>query len=141
MTKVPLPLSATVPPCADTFTYTLTDAEGETSTATVTITVNNVDDGAPVAADDAYVTNEDTVLITGDVLANDTLFDHAAITSFDAVSAQGGTVADNGNGTFTYTPALNFNGTDTFTYTLTDDEGETSTATVTITVNNVDDGV
>ena len=44
----------------------------------------------------------------------------ASITAFDAVSANGGAVVNNGDGTFTYTPALNFTGIDTFTYTVTD---------------------
>ena len=67
---------------------------------------------------------------TIDVLANDTLVDNAAISAFDAISVNGGTVVDNGDGTFDYTPALNFNGADSFTYTLSDDEAETSTASV-----------
>ena len=125
---------------SDSFTYTLTDDEGETATATVTITVNAVDDGTPVALNDVATTDEDTLVTTGNVLANDSLNDNATITAFDAVSANGGTITDNGDGTFNYTPAFNFNGIDSFTYTLTDDEGDTSTATVWITVNPIDDG-
>ncbi|MFB3103647.1 MAG: tandem-95 repeat protein, partial [Pseudomonadales bacterium] len=123
----------------DTFTYTLTDDDGETSTATVTITVNAVDDGPPVATADSATTNEDTPVTTGNVLTNDTLTDHAAISAFDAVSANGGAVVNNGDGTFTYTPLANFNGTDTFTYTLTDDEGQSSMANVSIDVLPVND--
>ena len=108
----------------------------------MTITVTAVDDGAPVAADDpdAATTPEDVPVTTIDVLLNDTLVDHAAISAYDATSLNGGTVVDNGDGTFDYTPALNFNGTDSFTYTLSDDETETSTATVTVTVTPVSDG-
>ena len=57
----------------DSFTYTITDADNETATAVVTITVAAVSD-TPVAVDDAFTIDEDTVL-TGDVLANDTLGD------------------------------------------------------------------
>ena len=62
---------------------------------------------------------------------------HASCVAFDAVSAQGGTVAAGAGNTFVYTPAAAFSGTDTFTYTLRDADGETSTATVTVTVANL----
>src|SRR6185295_17651618 len=58
----------------DSFTYQAKDAAGALSnTATVTITVNPVND-APVAVDDAYNTNEDTLLAVAapGVLGNDT---------------------------------------------------------------------
>jgi hypothetical protein len=73
-------------------------------------------------------------LTTIDVLANDTLVDNAVISAYDNSSVNGGTVVNNGNGTFDYTPALDFNGSDSFTYTLTDDQGDFDTATVTVTV-------
>ncbi len=98
-----------------------------------TIGANN---GAPTANDDSFVTDPDTVFVTGNVLANDELVDNAVVSSSDTSSAQGGTVSYNGDGTFTYTPASAFIGTDTFTYTLTDDDGETSIATVTIEVTD-----
>ncbi|WP_460225096.1 tandem-95 repeat protein [Aurantivibrio infirmus] len=96
-----------------------------------TIGANN---GAPVATDDSFITQPDTVLVTGNVLANDQLVDNAVINSFDATSVGGGTVVNNGDGTFTYTPLGGFSGTDSFTYTLIDDDGEMSTATVTVEV-------
>jgi hypothetical protein len=113
---------------------------GVTETATVTVNVTAVND-APVANADSAITNENTAVTTGNVLANDIDVDNpltpAYITAFDANSVNGGTVVNNGDGTFTYTPALNFNGLDTFTYTLIDAGGLTSTATVTITVTAV----
>ena len=98
-----------------------------------TIGANN---GAPIAEDDSYTTTENTQLVTGNVLTNDTLVDNADITASDTSSTLGGTVTYNNDGTFTYTPPANTTGTDTFTYTLTDDDGETDTATVTIDVSN-----
>jgi len=47
---------------ADSFTYTIGDGNGGTGTATVTITVAGVN-VPPVANDDAYETDEDTVLV------------------------------------------------------------------------------
>src|SRR6266446_4632873 len=93
-----------------------------------------------LAGNDVASTNEDTAVITGNVLANDTDSDisitltPANISAFDATSVNGGTVANNGDGTFTYTPAANFNGPDSFTYTIDDGAGGTSTATVNIDV-------
>ncbi|TYP96064.1 gliding motility-associated-like protein, partial [Tenacibaculum adriaticum] len=127
----------------DSFTYTLCDDDTPTpscSTATVTVTVT--DEGTPVAAADptAATTSEDTSVTTGNVLTNDTVVDGATITSFDAVSTNGGSVTSNGDGTFVYTPATGFVGTDSFTYTLCDDDTPTpscSTATVTVTVDSL----
>ena len=94
---------------ADTFTYTITDSDGETSTATVSV---DVTDAVPAANDDSDSTHLNTP-VTISVLANDDLGDEpTTITAFDATSANGGTVVDNGDGTLTYTPASGFVGTD-----------------------------
>ncbi|MDC0657513.1 Ig-like domain-containing protein [Leisingera sp. SS27] len=104
-----------------------------------------VADGTLVARDDsgaAFNTDEDTVLTTGDVLANDTDpgLANMQIVSYDAVSANGAAVTRvPGTGQFTYDPANIFDGlidgqsaTDTFTYTVSDG---TTTTTVTVTIN------
>ena len=115
-----------------TFNYVAVDNDsGEDATAaTATITVSAVDDGAPIATNDSFVTNVGTpIIITkAQLLANDSLPDHADLTS---VSIGGAEVVDNGNGTYTFTPTTV--GIQSFTYTLTDDQGETSTATVSLT--------
>ncbi|MDA1073894.1 MAG: tandem-95 repeat protein, partial [Proteobacteria bacterium] len=102
-------------------------------------TVSPVDDGCPVAATDYAVTDEDTPVVTSNVLANDTLTDHAALSTHDLISAAGGAVVYNGDGTFTYSPSADFNGSDSFGYTLIDDDGELVTGTVSITVNPIND--
>jgi gliding motility-associated-like protein len=126
----------------DTFTYTIRDIDGETSTATVTITVTGVND-TPLAVDDNASAVED-LLITIDVLSNDNLGDiPTPIISVDAISAAGGAVQINDNGTpgdvsddtIDFTPANGFTGTDTFTYTIEDADGEQSTATVTVDIS------
>ena len=91
----------------------------------------------PVAVADSDTTIEDTDLSIN-LLSNDTVISGSRITSFDANSANGGTVVENRDGTFTYSPADNFVGTDTFTYTLCDNDPtpDCSTATVTITVTD-----
>ena len=114
------------------FSYTATDNGGLVSnSATATINVAPVNDGAPDAVNDNFSTLAGTPIIISkaSLLANDTLYDGATITSFGTPSA--GTLIDNGD-TVTFTPAGP--GTPTFTYTITDADGQTDTATVTVGV-------
>ncbi|MEZ5484529.1 MAG: tandem-95 repeat protein [Lysobacteraceae bacterium] len=105
---------------SDSFTVTVTDDLGGTTTQGVAITVTAVAD----AVDDSASTSEDTAVLVGNVLANDTFEGvGVAVTAADASSANGGTVVNNGDGTFTYTPALDFTGSDTFTYTASSSTG------------------
>ncbi len=114
------------------FTFSVRDASGQYDSAPNTITVNvtPVSDGAPDARNDSFQTTGTTpiVLTVAQLLSNDTLVDGAAITSITAVS--GGTLVNNGNGTYTWTPSGP--GAGTFNYTLTDQDGQTDTATVRI---------
>ena len=127
------------------YTITIDDGNGGTDTQDVTITITGEGDNAPPdAVDDAYaVVGNATLTVDANdgVLANDT--DDAGVgtgpgeanvTAFDAVSANGGSVTVNPDGSFSYAPPAGFTGADSFTYTLTDAEGETDTATVTINV-------
>jgi aspartate 1-decarboxylase len=97
---------------------------------------------APIGNPDFAMINEDTPVTTGNVLDNDTDLDSSpgplSISGFDLESANGGTVTDNGDGSFDYSPAAHFNGNDTFTYTVSDGEAE-GIGTVTITVWSVND--
>ncbi len=135
---------------ADSFTYQAKDSLGGVSnTATVTINVGGVNQG-PVATNDSYNTNEDTLLNAGlSLLANDSDSHGGApgennlpISIGQIVSgvSNGTLIMNYSDGTFTYTPNANFYGTDTFTYKSKDSlGGESNTATVTITVNPVND--
>ncbi|MDZ7750539.1 MAG: Ig-like domain-containing protein [Gammaproteobacteria bacterium] len=131
----------------DTFGYTVSDGNGATDTATVTLTVTGVNDG-PTAQDDLATTDEDTVLTTANVLANDTdpdASDVLFVSALDTTATQG-LVTSNGDGTFNYDPNGQFESlaagetsTDTFGYTVSDGNGGTDTATVTVTVTGVND--
>jgi VCBS repeat-containing protein len=122
---------------SDSFTYVANDGLDNSNIATVTITVNAVND-APVAADDAYATDEDVTLNVAapGVLGNDSDADGDALTAALVSGPGNGTLLLNGDGSFTYTPNANFNGTDGFTYSA-GDGALSDTATVTITVNAV----
>jgi len=121
---------------ADSFAVTVTDAAGATGAVTIIVTVNAVND-APVAVNDTAATPQDTPVVTGNVLTNDTDVDGdvLSVSASDPASVQGGTVVDNGDGTFTYTPPAGFSGTDSFTYTANDSNGGTAVGTVNVTVN------
>ena len=114
-------------------TVTATDAGGLTATQTFNWTVTNP---APVAANDAATTNEDTPVLIP-VLPNDSDPDGDPLTVISA-SASVGIATIVGN-QVQYTPPANFNGTATITYTISDGNGGTSTATITVTVNPVND--
>ncbi|MED5620099.1 immunoglobulin-like domain-containing protein [Ideonella sp. BN130291] len=122
------------------FSFSVRDSGGgfDTVPNTATINVTAVNDGAPVASADAFTTTLGTPVIISQaqLLANDVLPDHATLTAVSA--GTGGTLVNNGNGTYTFTPSAIGNGS--FTYTLTDEDGQTSTGTVTVnTVAAVDD--
>jgi len=103
---------------------------GISPSVAATISVTPVSDGAPLAADDGYTTVLGTPIniSKADLLANDTLFDHAAIVSSSPLAG----LVDNGS-YFTWTPGAA--GTASFTYTLQDDDGQTSIATVNLTAH------
>jgi len=91
----------------------------------------------PIAVDDAYTTTMNTMLtivVGSGVLQNDFDDDILSVTAFSAMSAQGGAVLVNANGSFTYNPPVNFTGNDSFTYTITDSDLQTNVGTVRIRV-------
>lgn len=90
----------------------------------------------PVAVNDAYSANEDTVLDVAapGVLGNDTDPEGATLTATKVSDPAHGTLILNANGSFTYTPEANYDGTDFFTYNANDGDVNSNTATVTITV-------
>jgi hypothetical protein len=135
----------------DHFTYTLTDADNRVSAAAnVSIAITDAANNAPVANDVTFATDEDTTLtinITGTdgngiPVATDPDGDSLTFASFDATSAQGGTITEDGTNTLlAYTPAANFNGTDTFSFTVNDGTEDSNVATVTVAVAAVNDGL
>lgn len=119
-----------------TFTYTISDGNGGTDTATVTLRVNPVND-APIAVDDAFVTDEGIALTSMNVLGNDTDKENDTLSVTNA-NSHDGTVSINPDGTLNFTPNANFTGVATITYAISDGNGGTDTATVLVTVNAVE---
>ncbi|PLX39772.1 MAG: hypothetical protein C0608_11385 [Deltaproteobacteria bacterium] len=123
----------------DTFTYVADDGDHQV-TGTVTVTVKAVND-APVAGDDSISTYEDTLLITSNLMLNDSDVDgpNLSIIDYDRYTPNGGVVILTTNGSFHYVPGENYYGGDSFTYLLSDGAGLTDMATVTIDVISVND--
>ena len=122
----------------DTFTFKAADAGADSVPATFVVTIAPVND-PPVTVSDTAETDEDTAVVTVDVLANDSDVEGNILTVASFTPAAHGLVTDHQDGTFTYTPELDFNGIDSFTYTAGDGNGGFTAGTVTVTVNPVND--
>ena len=121
---------------SDSFSYTVSDGHGGSNTYTVDVTVNAIND-APVAADTAITTAEDTAK-TG-TLPPATDIDHDAVTYAKAADPMHGSVVIDADGRYTYTPAADYNGADSFRYTVADGKGGSNTYTVDVKVTPVND--
>jgi gliding motility-associated-like protein len=124
----------------DEFTYQVCDTLGACDTATVFITVlpntNGNENDAPIAVDDANVTDVNTP-VNGNVLPNDSDPNGDNLTVTPAtVTTPNGTVTIDGNGDYTYTPNTGYFGPDQFTYEVCDDGTPSlcANATVIITI-------
>ena len=102
-------------------TITATSTDGGSSAATLPVSVAAVDDapdaGAPVSFD--VLEDGSLVISEAQLLANASDVDS---TDLDVVNltADGGTLTDNGNGTWTFEPADDFNGTVNLSYGVSD---------------------
>ncbi|MGY5862433.1 MAG: Ig-like domain-containing protein, partial [Candidatus Thorarchaeota archaeon] len=115
--------------------------QAESNAAYIYITVNPVND-APVAVDDTYTTNEDTVLqtdVTLGVLANDADIDGDALQAVLETGPSNGALTLNADGSFTYIPDADFWGVDSFSYQASDGLLQSNVVTVTITILSVND--
>ncbi|WP_294989122.1 Ig-like domain-containing protein [Sulfuritalea sp.] len=126
------------------FDYQASDNLGALSAAaTATITVDHISDGVPVTAADSYSTNQGIPIkiYVADILANDTLTDHAVLSAIGGALTGGtlGALQTDANGDYyLYTPPAG-PGPQSFTYTVTDDEGTAVSGTVNIGVFGTSD--
>ncbi|NIR87369.1 tandem-95 repeat protein, partial [Candidatus Bathyarchaeota archaeon] len=121
------------------------ESDSNPSWGTNTVILNT----APVASDDSAMTNEETA-VTIDVLGNDSDIDGDTplLDSFDATSANGGSIVLDDNLTpddasddlLVYTPTTDFDGLDSFDYVVSDGS-DTDTGTVNVDVVNTIESV
>ena len=133
----------------DSFGYTIADGFGSTDTANVTVAVSSPN--APPSAIEDFAETTAGMSVNIDVLANDfnPTNNPASLSEFQEMTANGGTVIRDDNGTPTdlsddsliYTPAAGFVGTDSFTYTVEEFFPVGGTATVTVEVQPDDAGL
>src|SRR5207237_941883 len=106
------------------FSYTISDGNGGTVAGSATLDLTPVNDAptttpvtlAPPAADSGprLITHAEPTANAADV-------DGDALTATGlSVASGGGSLVDNGNGTWTYTPALNDASSVSFSYTIAD---------------------
>ena len=95
----------------------------------------------PVAVDDVYSMDEDSVMsVTAPgVLSNDDDIDGDPLTAVLESGTSNGGMTLEADGSFAYIPNLDFNGTDSFRYKAYDGNLNSNVVMVTITVNPVDD--
>jgi VCBS repeat-containing protein len=122
---------------AASFTYTVSDGT-LTDTGAVTVTVAPPGNTPPVAVNDAFSGDEDTVL-SGNVLGNDTDAEGNTLTVTLVTGPASGTLVLNPNGSFTYDAGANVNGLASFTYRVNDGTVNGNVATVSLTVTPVND--
>ena len=125
---------------ADSYTYRATDGLLSSADVTVNITVISTNT-APIANDDSYSTNEDTLLAVAGagVIANDNDADGNTLTATVVTSPLHGILSPNANGTFQYSPTLNYNGPDSFSYRVSDGILNSNVAVVSINVVSIND--
>jgi VCBS repeat-containing protein len=119
----------------DSFTFKATDVKNAASNvATVSITVTHTN-AAPVAANQAPSTNEDTAL---SVTLTATDSDSTTLTYAVVTQPVHGTLTGNAPNV-TYTPSLNYNGPDSFTFKANDGQSDSNVATISLTVVSIND--
>ncbi|RPI54861.1 MAG: tandem-95 repeat protein [Acidobacteria bacterium] len=120
----------------DAFTFKASDGSRDSNVATVSVTIVPVNNRAPVAVNDAYSTNINSVLVVParGVLANDVDSNGDPLTALLVAQPPHGSVALRNDGSFTYTPAPNFIGQDSFRYRATDGTARSNVATVAVAV-------
>jgi Ca2+-binding RTX toxin-like protein len=121
-------------------TVTATSTDGGVSTASLSVEVENANDGPTTSAVDLGAGTEDSPVTfsKADLLANAADVDGDALSAAN-ISADHGTITDNGDGTVTFTPDANYNGEVTFTYTVSDGNGGTASGTATMDLAGVAD--
>jgi VCBS repeat-containing protein len=122
---------------ADSFTYKVNDGALDSNIATVMLSIAAVND-APVVADAAMATLEDTALVI-DLRTYATDVDSSTFTARIVTGPAHGALAQNADGTFSYIADANYNGADSFTYLVNDGQLDSNVATVTLAIASVND--
>lgn len=128
----------------DSFSYQTQDASGALSAPSLVTITFNATSIAPIAANDMYQLQEDSVFVADNsapdrmsVINNDTDEDDPqSLTMVSPIvkSPLNGVLAMNSDGTFSYTPNPGYFGVDSFIYQIVDGQGNVAQAGVILTV-------
>jgi outer membrane lipoprotein-sorting protein len=138
----------TYTPAADdsssvSFSYTISDGNGGSVAGSASLDITPVNDApttAPVTLAPIAEDSGPRLITQAELLANASDLDGDALTASGlAISAGGGTLVDNGNGTWTYTPAANDSSSVTFSYTISDGNGGTVAGSASLDITPVND--
>ncbi|MEW6321519.1 MAG: Ig-like domain-containing protein [Acidobacteriota bacterium] len=135
-----------------TFTYTDAGPDGTYGTDRIQASIGSLNSNIvemiwtpknrpPVATDNAYTTDEDT-LLAGNVVTDappDSDDDGDTLVASLVSGTANGSLTLNADGSFTYSPNANYCGPDGFTYTVNDGLVDSNVATVSIDVTCVND--
>lgn len=122
---------------SDTFTVIVKDSLEAPASIVINVEIVGASTNhPPLAADNSYTTEEDTVLMIGaaGVLANDSDEDGDPLIAVKVANPSNGTILLSADGSFIYTPNADYTGEDGFTYKAFDGLTDSNIATVTITV-------
>ncbi len=124
----------------DSFTYRVSDGINPPSAPVRVEIVFSGENAAPIAVDDSYDVQEDSIGNIFRVLDNDTDPDALPLSIRAINNGPGNGVANIRNGVLIdYQPVPDFSGTDQFVYTVVDSGGLTTTGSVSIIVAAVND--
>lgn len=124
----------------DSFTYRVTDGVNPVSEPVRVEIIYTGENAVPVAMDDSFSVEEDSIGNIFTVLDNDTDPDALPLSLRVINNGPGNGIANIRNGVLIdYQPAAGFSGTDSFTYTVVDSGGLTATAAVVVNVLTVND--
>jgi hypothetical protein len=127
---------------ADQFTVIVTDDEGNQVTQVIQLDIANVDDATVVSGPvslGSMAEDSGSITFTAEqLLANATDIDNALHVA--NVTVDGGTVVDNGDGTYTFTPDKDFSGSISVSYDVVTDTGVVTPAGASLEVEGVADG-
>lgn len=125
------------------FRYTVTDGDGGTDDAQALLWFAPINDGPPVANDDAVTMFEDvtTTFAASALTANDTDIDNDPLTILSVHTAANAriSVSLDTDGNIVVVPDLNFEGNAFFDYVVSDGVNGTDTGRVTVTVEAIND--
>ncbi|OAN47525.1 hypothetical protein A6A04_20325 [Paramagnetospirillum marisnigri] len=110
-----------------TKTFEVKSADG-TATQTVTVTIDGSNDGPVVSGNVSLTSGTEDRSVTikaSDLLGNASDMDGDTL-SVSGLTANHGTLTDNGDGTFTFTPEANYSGGVELSYTVSDGHGGTT---------------